>query len=85
MTKTAIQVAIERIEKMISISNFKKWGQLKQELLAIEKMQIETAFEDGIDQGTDWDTIDPDTPPPVSWEDPEAYYNAIYNQSKVKP
>lgn len=41
-TKTAMQEAIEKIEKMVSIRNFQQWKQLKKEFLAKEKKQIES-------------------------------------------
>jgi hypothetical protein len=46
---TAMQQAIDRIEKMISIKNFQKWNELKKEFLELEKQQIIDAIGDGID------------------------------------
>jgi hypothetical protein len=45
--KTAIQDAIEKIEKMISIRNFQQWEQLKKEFMLKEKEQIGNAFRAG--------------------------------------
>jgi len=44
---TAMQQAIEKVEKMVSIRNFQQWEQLKKQFLELEKQQIIDAHRRG--------------------------------------